>query len=177
MSNDGKYLRLAPGQVCMRCGADSSFRTKGTKWCYDCSKAMANIRKHKEKAYVDTLKRRDDVNNGPHSCCSGHILRERMFCPTCGQRLQRGDLNGSTTITDTVNEYRGLYGKYIINKSDGSPIDKEAKYFVLRLDTDEAARIALQEYARHIKLANSVLYKDLMRMLRELSTSHEGGKF
>jgi hypothetical protein len=41
----------------------------------------------------------------------------------------------------------GLYGKYIIQKADGSPIDPHADYFVLRLDTDPYARIAALEYA------------------------------
>lgn len=42
---------------------------------------------------------------------------------------------------------RGLYGKYIIFKADGSEGDPEAKYFVLRVDTDKHARKALLAYA------------------------------
>jgi hypothetical protein len=41
----------------------------------------------------------------------------------------------------------GLYGKYIIQKADGAPVDPHADYFVLRLDTDPYARIAALEYA------------------------------
>jgi len=41
----------------------------------------------------------------------------------------------------------GLYGKYIIQKADGSPVDPEADYFILRLDADPVARIAALEYA------------------------------
>ncbi|MEH2102548.1 MAG: hypothetical protein V7K76_22910 [Nostoc sp.] len=33
----------------------------------------------------------------------------------------------------------GLFGKYIIQKADGTPIDPSAQYFVLRPDTDTAA--------------------------------------
>ena len=44
---------------------------------------------------------------------------------------------------------KGFYGKYIIKKADGSPIDAHACYFILRLDTDQAARSAMREYARH----------------------------
>jgi len=43
----------------------------------------------------------------------------------------------------------GLYGKYAIRKTDGSTIDPKADYFILRLDTDPAARIAAREYALH----------------------------
>jgi hypothetical protein len=38
--------------------------------------------------------------------------------------------------------------KYKIEKLDGSQVDPEACYFVLRLDTDPAARKAAMEYAR-----------------------------
>lgn len=44
----------------------------------------------------------------------------------------------------------GLYTKYIIEKADGSPVDPNAKYFVLRIDTDCHARIALSAYAESI---------------------------
>ena len=37
----------------------------------------------------------------------------------------------------------GLFGKYIIKKADGSPIAKNADYFVLRLDKDKPARKAI----------------------------------
>ncbi len=40
-----------------------------------------------------------------------------------------------------------LFGKYIIQKADGSPVDSDAQYFVLRLDTDSAARRAALRYA------------------------------
>jgi hypothetical protein len=41
-----------------------------------------------------------------------------------------------------------LYGKYNVTKTDGSPVDPNAQYFVLRIDTDEAARQALDTYAK-----------------------------
>jgi len=43
-----------------------------------------------------------------------------------------------------------LYKKYHITKADGSPCDDEAQYFVLRLDTDSAARAAAVTYANCI---------------------------
>jgi hypothetical protein len=43
---------------------------------------------------------------------------------------------------------RGVYGKYILGKADGSSVDPDACYFVLRLDTDKAARAAMRVYAK-----------------------------
>jgi hypothetical protein len=42
---------------------------------------------------------------------------------------------------------KGFYLKYHITKADGSPCDSDAVYFVLRIDRDPAARIALRTYA------------------------------
>lgn len=39
-----------------------------------------------------------------------------------------------------------LFQKYKIEKTDGTPVDPEAQYFVLRLDTDPYAREAMWEY-------------------------------
>ncbi len=58
-------------------------------------------------------------------------------------------------------EQKGLYGKYVITKADGSPTAPEADYFVLRLDTDPAARHAARTYARNIQSKNPTLAKDL----------------
>jgi hypothetical protein len=44
-----------------------------------------------------------------------------------------------------------LFSKYKIEKADGSPVDPNAMYFVLRIDTDVHARIALRAYARSIR--------------------------
>lgn len=40
-----------------------------------------------------------------------------------------------------------LFGKYNVTKSDGTPTDPKAQYFVLRIDTDPAAMMALGFYA------------------------------
>jgi len=45
-------------------------------------------------------------------------------------------------------------GKYIVEKSDGSAVDPNAMYFVLRIDTDPHARVALRAYARSIRASN-----------------------
>lgn len=58
-------------------------------------------------------------------------------------------------------EPRGLYPKYAIAKSDGSPIDPNAQYFVLRLDTDPAARISALAYAHAIEETMPELASDI----------------
>lgn len=40
--------------------------------------------------------------------------------------------------------------KYVIRKADGSPADPEARYLVLRLDTDPLARQAAETYAEAV---------------------------
>jgi len=40
-----------------------------------------------------------------------------------------------------------LYRKFEIQKTNGDPVDPLAQYFVLRIDTDYAARVALLAYA------------------------------
>lgn len=55
---------------------------------------------------------------------------------------------------------KGVYGKYILHKRDGSKCDPEACYFVLRLDTDAAARQAARTYAGYCM--NRELAKDLV---------------
>lgn len=60
----------------------------------------------------------------------------------------------------------GIHGKYIIKKADGSRIDPEACYFILRLDTDEAAQAAARAYAEATE--NEELSDDLLNCLDEL---------
>lgn len=45
---------------------------------------------------------------------------------------------------------RKLYHKFEIEKVNGTPIDPLAQYFVLRIDTDHAARVALLVYANEM---------------------------
>lgn len=44
-----------------------------------------------------------------------------------------------------------LFSKYHITKNDGSPVDPNAQYFVLRIDTDVHAQIAVMAYAQSIE--------------------------
>ena len=50
-----------------------------------------------------------------------------------------------------MTEKQGLYDKYIITKTDGSPVDPHAQYFVLRIDTDPCARLALDHSAQYLE--------------------------
>ena len=59
----------------------------------------------------------------------------------------------------------GLYKKYIISKTDGSPVDPDAEYFVLRIDKDRHARTAILVYAENIKSENEQFYKDILEKL------------
>lgn len=68
---------------------------------------------------------------------------------------------------------KGLYQKYIIQKADGTPIDEEAEYFVLRLDKDPVARVAVMKYAEEIKKDNPQLWRDIFVRVN----SYEGGFF
>ena len=63
----------------------------------------------------------------------------------------------------------GLYNKYHISKSDGTPTDNNADYFVLRLDNEckdknhlTACRKAILVYADEIKDSSPELYWDLL---------------
>lgn len=58
---------------------------------------------------------------------------------------------------------RGWYGKYIIEKVDGTPIDPQAEYFVLRIDKDPAARIAAMAYAEAIRETAPQLSIDIIQ--------------
>ena len=65
---------------------------------------------------------------------------------------------------------RGVYGKYIISKVSGEPVDPEAQYFVLRLDTDDAAVEAARTYAVHSMAygGNQYFGKALLEWIREI---------
>lgn len=69
---------------------------------------------------------------------------------------------------------RGIYGKYVISKADGSEIDPEACYFVLRLDTDGAARKAMGQYARSCRKENPLLAERIRDCVSELENGRGG---
>lgn len=64
----------------------------------------------------------------------------------------------------------GLHRKYEIRHTDGSPVDPNGQYFVLKLNSAdpahrEACRAALQTYAEKIKDVLPQLAKDLFVLL------------
>ena len=61
----------------------------------------------------------------------------------------------------------GLYNKYVISRTDGTPINPENVYFILKLEGEgdsihiEACRKAVLKYADEIELHIPLLAKDL----------------
>ena len=62
---------------------------------------------------------------------------------------------------------KGLYGKYEIKKTDGTPVDPEAVYFTLRLDTDPHARAAIRAYIESCRDEEPDLARDLEKVLQQ----------
>lgn len=71
---------------------------------------------------------------------------------------------------------KGLYGKYVISKADGSTVDPDADYFVLRLDTDARARHAARTYARNIESVNPKLAADIRERCDRYSPTDFGSE-
>lgn len=67
------------------------------------------------------------------------------------------------------NEPKGLYPKYKIVKTDGTPMDPNAKYFTVRIDTDRHARAAVRAYIESCRDENPELAMDLEEVLEGLS--------
>lgn len=65
-----------------------------------------------------------------------------------------------------ANKECGVFGKYILRKANGDPCNSNACYFVLRLDTDYAARLAMRVYAD--KCNNPKLRDDIYRCVNWL---------
>lgn len=63
---------------------------------------------------------------------------------------------------------KGLYGKYKIEKADGSAVDPRAVYFTLRIDTDRHARAAIRAYIESCREEQPELARDLRRVLAEV---------
>jgi len=64
----------------------------------------------------------------------------------------------------------GLHDKYIISKTSGEPVDPEAHYFVLRLDTDKFARRAAFKYAVCIMDENPEFFRDIIATIKKYDT-------
>ncbi len=66
---------------------------------------------------------------------------------------------------------QGIYNKYRVKKTDGSPMDPEARYFVLRPNLDPAARVAMRAYADATE--NEDLARDIFAWMDELDSESE----
>lgn len=79
-----------------------------------------------------------------------------------------------------MTDQRGLYGKFIIEKADGTPLHPLARYFVLNYALDEdgqafdpAARLALLTYADYAgKHGNPGLEAELRAALENPNAAH-----
>lgn len=63
---------------------------------------------------------------------------------------------------------QGLFEKYVVSKADGSEVDPEAMYFVLRLDTDPAARAAVMTYADACAAVDGILAQELRNLIETI---------
>ena len=74
-------------------------------------------------------------------------------------------------LKEKISNPSGLHRKYVVSKADGSPVDEDAVYFVLRVDsggqTDhvEASRAAMKEYALKIRYFLPKLAADILKEL------------
>jgi len=66
-----------------------------------------------------------------------------------------------------------IFGKYTVGKSDGTPVDPQAQYFVLRLDTDPHARVAARAYASSIQSEDPLLSAEMMAWIFSLAPREE----
>ena len=67
----------------------------------------------------------------------------------------------------------GLKVKYILRKVDGRPVDEDGKYFILKLNSHDAAHrkasiAAARTYAKEIKDHNPKLARDLEQLCKQM---------
>jgi hypothetical protein len=68
-----------------------------------------------------------------------------------------------------------IYGGYFIQNADGTPVDENASFFVLRIDTDPHARKAAMRYATSVFDENPLLAESIKQWvdLYERKANHE----
>ena len=93
-----------------------------------------------------------------------HAVCEQKLSLALGNEPLRSNDYAQAASESTLDSRTGLYGKYRDEKANGSPVDPKADYFVLRLDTDKAARKAAIYYAELTQ--SERLLKDLERLGR-----------
>ncbi len=59
-----------------------------------------------------------------------------------------------------------VFGKYIVMKTDGTEIKKGSKYFVLNVNSDKHAIVAMKAYAESIREENKALYKEVLEYIK-----------
>lgn len=64
----------------------------------------------------------------------------------------------------------GIKNKYEIRKIDGTQVDPEAWYFVLRVDKDLHAQIATKAYAFSVERDNPILSQELLDKVKSFRT-------
>ena len=70
-------------------------------------------------------------------------------------------------------EPKGIYGKYKVEKVDGSPVDPKAIYFTLRLDTDPHGRLAVRMYIASCREESPELARDLQELLEKIEVENK----
>jgi hypothetical protein len=115
-----------------------------------------------EPAEVDVITTLEGTAHDVRCSICGAI---RTWVP--GEEAIRKLLEGmGKTYPMEVAVSKGLYGKYRIEKTDGSPMDPMAMYFTLRVDTDKHARAAIRAYIESCREEQPELAGDLERLLR-----------
>lgn len=75
-------------------------------------------------------------------------------------------------------QHKGLYGKFLLQKTNGSPIDPEAKYIVLRYDANSKdgnlTRAVLIKYASLIRSFNPQFADDLLKQIEIEQIKYRG---
>lgn len=86
-------------------------------------------------------------------------------------KLSEKESNSSSVSNNHADQFKntGIINKYKITKADGSSVDPDAEYFVLRLDDKgkdpihvKACRAAVQEYAKQIANHLPILSAELL---------------
>lgn len=90
-------------------------------------------------------------------------VKEGLRQAAAGETVSFDELNCNETLNKVPTV--GLFSKYTVTKTDGSPVDPNAKYFVLRLDKDPAAIEALLTYADQCD--DLALAEDLLQTLEQ----------
>ena len=103
-----QYVRRSPGNRCIVCGADISYRVPSVHLCLDCKKEeekakaaakreyLKELERRDTKAQVITEKRQDSKETGREyvylicPSCKAVLNSSDRFCRSCGQRV-KGD--------------------------------------------------------------------------------------